>query len=194
MFPGIINNTSLPSLVVVDDFLRNPDEVREFALSQNFEEGSDWYKGRRTFDRFLSEQLRQRFQSLLGYEINSWDNQPMNGRFQFCTPEDPLVYHQDSQRYAGVLFLTPDAPFTTGTSFFANKSYGIRKPSGINFNTCFSGGFFDSTKFDEVDRIGNVYNRLVLFDSKQIHAASCYFGKHISDSRLFQIFFFDHEV
>ena len=35
--------------------------------------------------------------------------------------------------------------------------------SEIQSKTCFSYGFFDSTKFDTVDVIGNVFNRLVLF-------------------------------
>lgn len=191
IFPGIINGNALPSAIVVDNFLSNPDTVRQFALKQEYENGSDWYKGRRTFDRFLSTELKYKFESLLGYKINSWEDQPMNGRFQYCTPEDPLVYHQDSQEYAAVLYLTPDAPFQTGTSFFCSKSSGLIKPmTDEGINSSFSGGFFDSTKFDLVDQIGNVYNRLVIFDSKQIHAASCYFGNSITDSRLFQIFFF----
>jgi hypothetical protein len=55
----------------------------------------------------------------------------------------------------------------------------------------FAGGFFDRTRFEEVDRIGNVYNRLVLWNAKMIHAASGYFGQTIANSRLFQLFFFD---
>ena len=42
-----------------------------------------------------------------------------------------------------------------------------------------------------VDKIGNIYNRVVLFDSRCIHAASEYFGNTKENSRLFQLFFFD---
>ena len=55
----------------------------------------------------------------------------------------------------------------------------------------FAGGFYDSTKFELIDTVGNVFNRCVIFDARQIHAASEYFGQTINDSRLFQIFFFD---
>jgi len=189
-FPGAVNHLER-SLVVVDNFLNNVDMVRAFALSQEYEDGSDWYKGRRTLRQFLSDDLKHAFEQLIGKTIFSWEDQGMNGKFQFCTPEDPLVYHQDAQEYAGLLFLTPDAPYNTGTSFFAHKTSGIRKPlTNQDNNVCFSGGYYDSTKFDLVDTVGNVYNRLVLFDAKQIHAASCYFGKEKQDSRLFQIFFF----
>jgi len=190
-FPGKINVEAKPGLIVVDDFLSNPDEVRSFALSQDYEETSDYYKGRRTHQSFRTDELKIEFQDLLGRRIVSWDDQPMNGRFQFCTPQDPLVYHQDLQEYAGLLFLTPDAPLNTGTSLYRSKRSGVTVPSTeAEIHSTFSGGFFDSTNFDLVDSIGNVYNRLVLFHSKQIHAASCYFGQSIEDSRLFQIFFF----
>ena len=46
---------------------------------------------------------------------------------QFCTAEDQLVYHTDSQTYAAVVFLTPDAPAECGTSFFKHKANGLRK-------------------------------------------------------------------
>ena len=54
-----------------------------------------------------------------------------------------------------------------------------------------SGGYYDSTKFDLVDSIGNVFNRLFIFDAQSIHDASQYFGQTMTDSRLFQIFYFD---
>jgi len=41
--------------------------------------------------------------------------------------------------------------------------------------------------------VGNIYNRLVLFKSHNVHAVSEYFGETIDDSRLFQLFFFDVE-
>ena len=54
-----------------------------------------------------------------------------------------------------------------------------------------SGGFFDKTKFEVVDVVGNVFNRLVIFNGKCFHSASEYFGQTIEDSRLFHMFFFD---
>jgi len=41
--------------------------------------------------------------------------------------------------------------------------------------------------------IGNVYNRLVIFDGKNIHSGSEYFGTGLEDSRLIHLFFFDSE-
>ena len=51
--------------------------------------------------------------------------------------------------------------------------------------------FLDSTKWEEIDRIGNKFNRLAIWDARLIHAASQYFGQNVYDSRLFHMFFFD---
>ena len=37
----------------------------------------------------------------------------------------PIVYHADSQQYAGAIFLTPDAPIEAGTSFWKHKGTGL---------------------------------------------------------------------
>ena len=114
----------------------------------------------------------------------------MNGRFQVCNAEDKLVYHTDIQKWAGMLYLTPNCPFECGTSMYAHKETKKRHQSD-QIDNCFDGGFFDGTKFELVDSIGNIFNRLIIFDSNCIHSASKYFGKTLEDSRLFHMFFFD---
>ena len=51
--------------------------------------------------------------------------------------------------------------------------------------------FVDPTPYERVDTVGNVFNRLVLFDGGLIHSGNDYFGWDIPSSRLFQIFFFE---
>jgi glycosyltransferase involved in cell wall biosynthesis len=181
-------------LFIVDNFYTIPDQVRKFALEQEFEGSSDWYKGSRTFKQFLYPQVKSAFEKIMGRKIKEWESHGMNGKFQFCTPKDLLVYHNDSQTWAAMIYLTPNAPFSTGTSFYAHKETKIRhidEPGGVESSNCFSGGYFDSTKFELVDTVGNIYNRLVIFDARMFHAAAGYFGQTKEDSRLFQIFFFD---
>jgi hypothetical protein len=56
----------------------------------------------------------------------------------------------------------------------------------------FGGGAeFDRSRWEEVDRVGNFYNRLVLFNAQLAHGASAYFGTNLTDGRLFQNFFFN---
>ena len=51
----------------------------------------------------------------------------------------------------------------------------------------------DYTKWELVDKVGNVFNRLVLFNSKQYHASMDYFGANKENGRLYQVFFFSTE-
>lgn len=189
-------------LIVVDNFYESPGAIRELALKQEFSGDNRYFKGVRTSQSFATHDVRYSFEQLLGKTITKWDYEA-NGIFQICTAEDALVYHMDSQQWAAVIFLTPDAPVESGTSFFRSKETGIRgclTRHGIDseiansvLSTTFRGGFYDRTQFEPIDLIGNIYNRLVIWDAKLIHAASQYFGQKKEDARLFQIFFFDAE-
>jgi hypothetical protein len=178
-------------LFVVDNFLEDPYAARNFALNVPFVEEKEWYKGKRSAERYHTLQIKKAFEDIIGFNITEWESHGMNGKFQYCTPQDALVYHYDAQTWAAMIYLTPDAPFDTGTSFYAHKQSRIRHVDEPGADQCFSGGFYDSTKFELVDTVGNVFNRLVIFDARAFHAANKYFGQTMQDSRLFQIFFFD---
>jgi len=175
---------------VVDNFYADPIAVRNFALKQEFVEEKDYYKGCRTKHQYFLPGTKEAFEKIMGIQIREWESHGMCGKFQYCTAQDSLVYHHDGQTWAAMIYLTPDAPYDCGTSLFASKN-GARKSSDANIRTAFDGGFYDSTKFDLIDSIGNVFNRLFIFDAQNIHAASKYFGQTLEDSRLFHIFFFD---
>lgn len=178
-------------IFVVDDFYEDPMKVRNLALSQNFYT-QPWYKGKRTNDRFLFHGQKQKFESIIDQEIQDWLTQPMNGRFQSCLPEDLLVYHCDGQKWAAMIFLTPDAPFEAGTSFYADRKNGVRDKNDPRISETFADeNFYDKTRFELVDKVGNVFNRLIIFDGSLIHAPSAYFGHNLETSRLFHMFFFN---
>lgn len=182
-----------PSIVVVDDFLPDPDTVRRVGLAQNFQP-SDYHKGRRSAQRFLTVVDPQDFARLLQLEkIDDWGRHWMNARFQFCTPADPIVYHSDGQRWAAALYLTPDPPPATGTSFYRSRATGARTPPTDPrlLSATFDGKLLDPNAWEEIDRVGNRYNRLVLWNAQLIHSATGYFGSGPEDARLFLIFFFD---
>lgn len=179
------------TVFVVDNFYSDPHAVRKLALQQHFEPNLEYFKGKRT-QRFDTIEVKDAFEKIIKKKITLWDEYGANGVFQYCTPDDPIVYHGDAQMYAGIVYLTPDAPHSTGTTFL--RSNGVTKTRYNEFHkydTIYPCGHYDSTQFDEVDVVGNVFNRLVIWDARIIHAASCYFGTNVHDARLFQIFFFD---
>lgn len=191
-----ISKRIVPDVIVVDNFYENPDEVRELALQQTFNPDLRYHKGQRTATKFIAQNTKAIFESLLGRKIINWTEHAYNGIFQYCTSEDPLVYHSDTQSYAAAVYLTPNAPIQCGTSFFRSRKYpDIRKVhyKDSNYDDVFENNYYDKTRFEMVDTIGNVYNRLAMWDARMIHAASEYFGTNKQDSRLFHLFFFDIE-
>lgn len=180
-----------PEVVIVDGFLSNPTWLRELALQQTYEKmGSAGKRSTETFRHLLDPQT---FEYLLNRKLTKpWDHYPINGRFQFCTAEDPLVYHADEQSHAGIIFLTPDAPVESGLSLVRSRVTGARDSAkDQNTGATYGNNLLDGTKWKTVDKIGNIYNRLVLWNGRLNHAPSCYFGTELSNARLFWMFFFD---
>jgi FkbM family methyltransferase len=184
---------------IVDNFYDNPDEIRKFALEQEFGDESviTGFVGRRTFNQFLFPGLKEAFESIMGKKITKWEEHGMNGRFQICWSGERLVYHCDSQKWGGMLYLSPNAPYQCGTTLYADKKNRARTyyDSGWDDYWANTPGdcHLDGTPFEPVDVLGNVYNRLVIFDASCIHSASEYFGTNKENARLWQMFFFDTE-
>ena len=201
-------NDHMPSIVVVDDFYTYPEDIREIALTLDYSP-SNWHKGKRTKSKLILDGTKEKLEKILGKEIIGWtEKHGYCGVFQYCTPADPLVFHYDHQSHAAVVFLTPNAPVTSGTAFFRHKTQPwltralevgkddvASEEQRIALEKKYIGSehndFLDSTKWEEIDRIGNKFNRLAIWDARLIHAASQYFGQNVYDSRLFHMFFFD---
>ena len=184
---------------VVDNFYDNPDQIRKFALDQEFGDASviTGFIGRRTFQQFLFPGLKEAFESVMGKKITAWQEHGMNGRFQICWSGEPLVYHCDSQKWGGMIYLTPNAPYQCGTTLYAHKQTKARTYHDNGWDASWKDipgdCHLDGTPFEPVDVLGNVYNRLVIFDASCIHSASEYFGTVRENARLWQMFFFDTE-
>ena len=180
------------SLIVVDNFYDNPDEVREFALSCEYAENLNYYKGYRSTKNYQFDNIKTVFESLIGEPIVSFPNEhSFNGCFQITTAEHPQVYHCDTQKWAGIIYLTPEAPLCSGTRTYKSKITGCTNGEDPNIENSFVGGYYDSTKFNLIDNIGNLYNRLIIMDARNIHSAGTYFGNSKETGRLIQLFFFD---
>ena len=190
-------------VMVVDNFYADPDLVRDYAMNNLEYTPSDYHKGERSKSRFILEGTKEKLEEVIGKEITNWNHGGYaNGVFQFCTADQPIVYHVDSQMYAGMVYLTPDAPPQTGTAMYRSKVTGISSfpgqetRGGQEYVDTFKGNnremnFYDGTLFEKIDEVGNVYNRLVIFNSSQLHAATEYFGDAIDNARFFHMFFFD---
>ena len=207
---GTMFNKGVPELLVVDDFFRDPDEVRAVALAQDYSSDLRYYKGLRSNQRFLWPSLREEFGRLLGTPVTEWLGHNANGVFQQTAPDDPLVWHHDTQAYAAAIYLNPGAPLEGGTSFWRDRTYGCRRspthpreakrlgsPEAIKAAQAAVYDEFNLVNPDNwelVESVAGLYNRLVIWDARLIHSATSYtaFAGHASTpTRLVQLFFFD---
>ena len=193
-------------LIVIDNFYANSIETREYILTQEFKVRGN-YPGQRTHS-FANQHLKDIIQEyVLPYggkitdfpmpnETNKDNNNIYNGSFQYTTSRDRYWVHIDGfNNWAGVLFMTPDAPLSGGTAFY--KFYdgtSCKQDVEILDNKTETDKFSqDMTKWQIVDNVGNVFNRLVLFNSNRFHMSQDYFGDSKENGRLFQVFFFSTE-
>lgn len=184
------------NLVVIDDFYNNVDAVREFALSQKFDvEGN--YPGLRTVS-LLNEDTKKNIQRLLlphGGKVIDWletDKESYSGAFQISMACDKSWVHTDNvNNWAGVLYLTPNAPLEGGTGFYRSKINGSFY--GDSDDEVCGNHAQDMSKWELVNQVHNVYNRLILFRANQWHTSQVYFGNTMETGRLTQVFFFTTE-
>jgi hypothetical protein len=186
--------------LVIDDFYTNPYEVRDFALSQDFSVRGN-YPGRRT-ESFLNDTLKDTLSNLLkpvAGKITGWGGD-YTGCFQYTTATDRSWIHADSYTdWAGVLYLTPDAPLSAGTGLFKHKETGLRswnyreKTEDEDTVSPHMTDPHDYTKWEMTDRFANIFNRLILYRADLYHVSLDYFGSTKENGRLFQVFFFNTE-
>jgi hypothetical protein len=191
------------SLIVIDDFYANPIEVRNFALNQKFNITGN-FPGFRT-KSLLNDTIKEAIQCIIGPfagEIVDWFDDGAEsscGAFQYTTEEHHSWIHTDGAvRWAGVLYLTPNAPPSSGTGFYKHKKTGLEKfihltekPTEKDLTHPYLIDYKDVTKWELTDIVSNKFNRLILYDATTFHKSLDYFGKELHDGRLFQVFFFN---
>jgi len=191
------------SAYVIDDFYSDVDEVREFALQQDFSVRGN-YPGPRT-ETFLNDSVKEVIQNVVKPfygDVTYWSEEQYTGAYQYTTSRDRSWIHADqTTKWAAVCYLTPDAPLSGGTGLFKHKPTGLTmapKLEDCSYDDELLSEIYkdsqDMTKWELVDRIGNVYNRLIMYRGDHFHMSLDYFGQDLYDGRLFQTFFFDTEM
>ena len=201
---------NLYPVTVVENFYENPDAVRTFALSQKYQfrhqikNAAYVFPGGRTKDlsvinKPLFEKVSTKIISLFHNAEHDYMQWAITTSFQSVSADYGRgVIHTDSNTiFAAVLYLSPDAPLDAGTSIFKpNNSFDEEK---YEYSLKENDKRFDEgklvmdtsyhTMFDEIVRVNNVYNTLILYEGRHYHAANRFFGKTLKDSRLAQVFF-----
>ena len=164
------------NLIIVDNFLDDPDKVRSIVLGLDFDRVQPSVPGVRSHrvGGDLQIEVEDKLKVAFGCKEIIWDMTQDTLCFQSCMEGTETWIHVDSQgenqgEWAAVLYLTPNPVLDSGT------------------------GIFESPDHDMNIGVGNVYNRLVAYRGKMLYHRSIVpgFGNTLETSRLTQTFFFD---
>ena len=201
---------NLYPVTVINNFYDNPDAIRQFALSQKYtfrheeKELEYVYPGCRTKDlHALSPSLQalvlKKLVSVFHVPEHDLMRWAISSSFQSVSAvyKEGVIHTDTNTIFAGVLYLSPNAPMDAGTSLYKkNASFDdnkYRAACDLNTERFKTGKIAMDTgyhsMFDEVVRVNNVYNTLILFEGDMFHAANKFFGNNLQDSRLAQVFF-----
>jgi hypothetical protein len=201
---------NLYPVTVIENFYEEPDAIRKFALSQEYtycheiKNIDHVYPGCRTkdlsyLDTLLFEKICKKLVSIFHNSEHDYMRWALTTRFQSVSVDfgEGVIHSDHNTIFAAVLYLTPDAPLNAGTSLFKpNKTFDEKKylKALEDNDTRFKSGeiVMDTSyhsMFDEIVRVNNVYNTLILYEGQHYHAANQFFGKTMADSRLAQVFF-----
>lgn len=196
---------------VIDDFLKNPDQIRTEALnaySSQHHYTSTRYPGTRILveNDYIKKYLKENVSKMVGENVTIFDccYQFIDGK---CVKGLP---HDDRDRkYSSIIYLNPQPPKNSGTEIFDYHyldNFNIYKKDEIVVNNIkenfsksnknllhrilyskFADKLSKEQKYKSV--VANRYNRHLLFDSQLIHRAQNFFGDG-KNSRLTLITFF----
>jgi len=167
--------------LIINNFLPYPNVVREWSLNQELIDCEQTTKisgikntwpGLRTttvneLDTDYANIVLSRISHIARTNFGIPDNIQIASSFQLTRMNDgnSWIHKDDDSLVAGILYLTPNAPIDSGTIFYTEPPH------------------------KEIDIIGNVYNRLVMYRSDIYHKSNKYFGSGLRDGRLTQVFF-----
>lgn len=205
-------------ITIIDDFYPDPEEIRNFALQQEFELGDGGWPGKRTrelieLDRHLYDYFAKTLLNVF-YPAEFECNINLETSFQLIEARNSNQYHSknrgwlhhDSVIFGGVVYLTKNPEPNTGTSIYKpKKGYCKHEKLWIETKTSdyknklkISDEEYENimnhqySLFDETVTVENVYNRCVLFGGNVIHGAKTFGTRIGKDARLTQVFFCDH--
>lgn len=195
----------IKSLIVIDDLLDEPLELRQVALGMNYPEPKEptTYPGRNSETPLLADRFDALISEIVGEPLVRARG-VANGHFRIALDGDKGTanVHIDIAHWTTVLYLTlpENCPHGTlgGTHLYRHKPTGTdRAPydeqelSAMGFAS--PGEFMDRVlnadtndpdKWEDLCTIPIRFNRLVLFRPQQYHSAGLGFGTSIENGRL----------
>ena len=194
------------SIIIVDDFLPNPDLVREHALKLDYPPQRGMFPGRNSQQRLELPGLNEAVSAIVREPLVPAPPSQSHAKCRVTMAEDEGLgrVHIDVSYWSGILYLNKPEDCSGGTEFFRHKAtHTDRFPvtheelaatgyaSFDEARTAIIDG--DGTSPDAWEPIMNVpmrYNRLLLLRPWLWHTAGPGFGDRLDNSRLVYLMFF----
>lgn len=201
----------LPSLLIVDDFLKDPWAARRAALSLEYDPAKQYgnFPGLNSSTPLETGAVDEAVSRLLGLKLGPAPGTQHGAcRLTRKTDKGRSGVHIDPAAYSGILYLSrPEdcaKPGAGGTDFFRHKRTGLeavpQDPAKIaasgysDINALIEDVVNKDTtlpaKWERTLRVPARFNRLLLFSPWQFHNAAPGFGSTPEDARLVMLLFF----
>lgn len=190
--------------IIHDNFFRNPGEVVNYAKQLDYlPDNEGRWPGERSFPL---HEINQNLFTFVTTKITKllWPSSYQDiyfsaySTFQRISKDyiNPGWVHQDIEILTAIIYLSNHTE--CGTSMFESKNFNTvqhtekKKETYINNNFKYENKYVkeNNNNFEETMSVKSKYNRIIIFDSKQLHAAQKFIEKDIDEDRLTLITFF----
>jgi hypothetical protein len=195
------------TLLVVDNFITNADEVRKQALQFDYPDLKGQFPGRNSYQRSSITGLHEEVSRLLGEPLVPIDPPQSHGKFRMTLATDAGrgKVHIDHSHWSGILYLSRPEDCRGGTEFFRHRRTGLdRMP--LDPSELAAAGYAtfdeahrdlieidgtDETAWETIMQVPMRFNRLVLLRPWLFHTAGPGFGDAPENARLVHLMFFN---
>lgn len=199
-------------IIVIENFYKNPQLIRNLAIKSDYSSVAKLnYPGYQSDKEFDANGIIEAFEKIVGNKIENPKGRFTFGGFRLITENTGkiLKVHADTIiDWAGLVFLTPNAPLDSGLGIYKHKETGLTGPptdeearqlgyeDASEFERCVIRRDMDNlSKWELISFIGNQFNRLVLIKGCELyHAPMKGFGENTENCRITQNFFFKESL
>ncbi|MFA7322243.1 MAG: DUF6445 family protein [Dokdonella sp.] len=197
------------SLIIVDDFLDRPDELRNAALRLTYPPQEGAFPGRNSLQRINLEGLERQVSHLVAEPVVPISPLESHAKCRITLAADRGrgKVHVDRSHWSGILYLSRPENCRGGTEFFRHRPTGTER-APLNQEEALAMGLSsmsdvqskiiekdsnDDSKWELTMRVPMRFNRLILLRPWLWHTAGEAFGDRIENGRLIYLMFFSSQ-